>query len=128
MKRAAAWISILIWTPNLSANQTRCPCCTEQPQRAQRTQRSDSLCSLSSLWFDFFFGGASCPNHHPERMGIIQPRVARDELPWGDRPNATYPERVASRLRRSPSGAGKLRPFFGASTRRACVGSLTVLS
>src|SRR5437016_13445999 len=34
--------------------------------------------------------------HHPERMEITQPRVARNELPWGYRRDAPYPEKVAS--------------------------------
>src|SRR3974390_374172 len=29
--------------------------------------------------------GASLHCHHPERMEIIQPRVARNELPWVDK-------------------------------------------
>ena len=31
--------------------------------------------------------GASWHHHHPERMEIVQPRVARNELPWGGWPN-----------------------------------------
>ena len=41
--------------------------------------------------------GASCLYHHPERMEITQPRVARHELPWEPAPKTTvYPERVIS--------------------------------
>ena len=35
--------------------------------------------------------GASWHYHHPERMEIVQPRVARHELSWGDGPNVSYP-------------------------------------
>jgi hypothetical protein len=34
---------------------------------------------------------------HPERMEIIQPRVARNELPWVRRPKVRYPKGVVSR-------------------------------
>src|SRR5258705_12083238 len=39
---------------------------------------------------------ASRHYHHPERMEITQPKVARGELPWDKRSNTRYPERVAS--------------------------------
>ena len=37
--------------------------------------------------------GVSYQYHHPERMEITQPRVARHELPWEHAPKpASYPE------------------------------------
>src|SRR2546426_61054 len=54
--------------------------------------------------------GASCWYHHPERMEITQPRVARNELPWDNGLNAPYPERVASWRQGSRGGTGKMRP------------------
>src|SRR6266852_6060462 len=52
--------------------------------------------------------GASRYHRHPERMEINQPRVARNELPWGEALNARYPARVASA---SHGGSIKLRPM-----------------
>ena len=54
---------------------------------------------------------ASCRYHHPEGMEIIQPRVARDELPWDNRSNAPYPERVAAASRDSLGDVGRMRPM-----------------
>src|SRR5207249_4569892 len=55
--------------------------------------------------------GASCSDHHPERMEITQPRVARNELSWDNRLNARYPERVTSGWQGSRGGTKKIRPF-----------------
>src|SRR5437016_7938293 len=44
-------------------------------------------------------------------MEITQPRVARNELPWDDGPNAPYPERVASM--RASLLRDEKRPFVG---------------
>src|SRR5205809_878400 len=44
---------------------------------------------------------------HPERIQINQPRVARNELPWGEPSQFSYPERVASA---SDGGGLKMRP------------------
>ena len=52
--------------------------------------------------------GRSCQYHHPERMEITQPRVARHELPWEHAPKpALYPERVTSA---SARGTVEMRP------------------
>ena len=59
--------------------------------------------------------GASGQRHHPERMEIIQPRVARNELPWENVPEHPNSERVASQpqsSRRDPQLESKLRRFF----------------
>ena len=54
--------------------------------------------------------GASWHYHHPERMGIAQPRVARNELPWGSWSNVSYPEGVASQRQDTRRGTARMRP------------------
>jgi hypothetical protein len=54
--------------------------------------------------------GVSRQNHHPERMEITQPRVARHELPWEHASQAPfYPERVIS-ARAQAGGTVEMRP------------------
>src|SRR6266481_2726239 len=65
--------------------------------------------------------GVFCRYHHPERMESIQPRVARDELPWADGSNAPYPERVASGSQGSPSDTRKMQPFAFTLLELLCV-------
>ena len=43
-------------------------------------------------------------------MEIVQPRVARNELPWGDGPNVSYPERVASQSQDARGGTAGESP------------------
>src|SRR5438874_1053172 len=54
--------------------------------------------------------GAFGPYHHPERIGITQPRVASSELPWGKGPTVIYSERVASTSTGDLGGTIKMRP------------------
>jgi tetratricopeptide (TPR) repeat protein len=43
-------------------------------------------------------------------MEIVQPRVARNELPWGGWSNVSYPERVASQWQDAHGGTAEIHP------------------
>src|SRR5437762_94352 len=52
--------------------------------------------------------GAPCHYYHPERMEIVQPRVARNELPWDGWSKVSYPERVVSERQNARDGSVKM--------------------
>src|SRR5437868_5539070 len=54
--------------------------------------------------------GASRHCHHPERMEITQPRVARNEPPWDGWSNVFYPERVASERKDARVSTAEMPP------------------
>src|SRR5882724_11355745 len=54
-------------------------------------------------------------------MGIIQPRVASSELPWGKGPNLLYSERVASASPGRLGGTVKLHPDPTSPPKPACL-------
>src|SRR5713101_3242734 len=78
-----SWVAN-IKNPNDQARMTK----EIQNTRRDNTPRTGAS---SYLW-------TSClvTTGHPERMEITQPRVARNELPWGEESYALYPERVVS--------------------------------
>ncbi len=65
------------------------------PRREEREKTRKAI--FSQLLSDGGRGVSPSPNHHPNGMKIIQPRVARNELPWETRPEQDInSERVAS--------------------------------
>ena len=51
---------------------------------------------------------------NPKGIGIIQPRVARNELPWVERKNGRNPERVESKSQMGRAACvGWIEPFQG---------------
>src|SRR5437867_10027445 len=63
-------------------------------------------------------------------MGITQPRVARNELPWDNGSGARYPERVPSARQGSQGSTGKRRltdGFSQANTRLDVIGAWSLV-